>query len=266
MQRRRVMVFPIIGISQSIKKIRALIRHAAGMDLNVIIYGERGVGKQLAAQNLYIRARRSYKSFVKINCNLLPAKLLQRELFGYQSNRIPEADQGKPGGLELARGGALYLADINCMSLDLQARFFDVLKHGKFSRLGSEKKLTTDTWVISSARPSIIGQESHGKFRKDLFFKLNIINMSIPPLRERREDIPVLIDYFMKRFTVGLDLTPKTVMPDKDIMKKLVAYPWPGNIDELQTILQKVLIDGNWSEFLNNHINNPTDEKDQTSE
>ncbi len=234
----------IIGKSPQIVKIRELINQVASTSLNVLICGESGVGKELVAQELYLRSPRANKPFVKINCAAIPRELLESELFGYSKGAFTGANQDKPGKFEMANQGVLFLDEIGDMPLELQAKLLQVLQDGQFSRLGSPKDLRVDTWIMAATNQDLEENIRKGTFREDLYYRLNIIKIYIPPLRERKEDIGLLINHFYKEFKKEY---PKTRFQlTKDIREYLEEYPWPGNVRELRNVVQRLVILRDW--------------------
>jgi len=240
---------PLIGSSASIERTRELIEHTADTGLNVLITGESGVGKEVVAQNLYYKSQRKNKPFIKINCAALPEGLLESELFGYERGAFTGAERKKRGKFELAHKGVLFLDEIGDMPRLLQAKLLRVLQSGEFAPLGSEKEVTADAWVIASTNQNLGENVKKGLFREDLYYRLNIIKIYIPPLRNRPEDIPPLIDYFIERYASQFDRS-KISKPGSDTMEKLIAYSWPGNVRELQSILKSSMVIGNWEEVV----------------
>jgi two-component system response regulator AtoC len=241
------MHIPIIGVSAEIQRIRDLINHVAATDLNVVISGESGVGKEIVTRNLYFKSNRNGKPFVKINCAALPESLLESELFGYERGAFTGADQKKRGRFELAHGGVLMLDEIGDMSLPMQAKLLQVLQSGEFLPLGSEKEIKSDTWVIAATNHDLEQDIKEKKFREDLYYRLSIIRIFIPPLRERPEDIPPIVEYYLKEYTTcyykDFALTPGE-------MERLRRYYWPGNIRELQNVLKRMVVLGNCPDIL----------------
>jgi two-component system, NtrC family, response regulator AtoC len=240
---------PLIGSSKSIEKIREFIDRVVDMGLNVLITGESGVGKEVVAQNLYCKSQRKDKPFIKVNCAALPEGLLESELFGFERGAFTGAVQSKRGKFELAHQGVIFLDEIGDMPRSLQAKLLRVLQDGEFARLGSEKEVTADAWVIASTNQNLGESVKKGLFREDLYYRLNIIKIYIPPLRDRPEDIPALIDYFIEKYASQFDRN-KISKPDSDALEKLIAYSWPGNVRELQSILQSSMVIGNWKEVV----------------
>ncbi len=243
------MEIPLIGKSKDIEKIRELIKHVSGSSLNVVITGESGVGKEVVAQNLYYKSKRNNKPFIKINCAALPEGLLESELFGYEQGAFTGAHRKKRGKFELANKGVLFLDEICDMSLVLQAKLLHVLQSGEFSRLGSEIDIKSDVWVIAATNQDLEQSVKQGIFREDLYYRLNIIRITIPPLRKRPEDISVLINYYLKQYASRFD-NKKFAKPNLDLLKKLNYYHWPGNVRELQNFLKKGMVIGNWEELV----------------
>ena len=239
----------IVGVSKEIVKINDLIKHVSDTCLNVVITGETGVGKEVVAQNLYKSSPRRNKPFVKVNCAALPEGLLESELYGYERGAFTGADQKKRGKFELANGGVLFLDEIGDMPISLQSKLLHVLQSGEYAPLGSEKELTTDTWLITATNHDLEKEIKKKVFREDLYYRLNIIRIHISPLRKRPEDIQPLIDYYIDIYTSKFD-NKHMLRPGKRIFDKLLAYSWPGNVRELQNVLKRVLVLGNWDEII----------------
>lgn len=241
---------PLIGKNGQIEKIKELIEHVADTGLNVVITGESGVGKEVVAQNLYYSSKRNKRPFVKINCAALPEGLLESELFGFEQGAFTGAQRKKRGKFEIASDGVLFLDEICDMSLPLQSKLLHVLQSGEFSRLGSEKEVKTNAWVIAATNQELEKSVSQGTFREDLYYRLNIIRITIPPLRERSEDIPLLTDYFLEKYASQFN-NKQFTKPGPQIIKKMLAYHWPGNVRELQNFLKRGMVVGRWEESVN---------------
>ncbi len=233
----------IIGVSENIRRIKELVEHVAHTGFNTVIFGESGVGKEVVAQNLYQKSPRLGKPFVKINCAALPEGLLESELFGYERGAFTGAEQKRRGKFQLAHGGVLLLDEIGDMSLVLQAKLLHVLQSGEFAPLGSEKDIKTDTWVIAATNHDLKQDINEGKFREDLYYRLNIIKIHVAPLRERPEDISPLIDFYLKEYVNQLG-DANIERPSTAIIEKLKQYHWPGNVRELQNVLKRMLVLG----------------------
>ena len=246
----------IIGVSPNIERIKELINQVADTGLNTLVCGETGVGKELVVQNLYECSNRMGKPFIKVNCAALPDGLLESELFGYEQGAFTGAQRRRRGKFELAHGGVLFLDEIGDMSLPLQSKVLHVLQGGQFSPLGSEKDVKSDTWVIAATNHELESDMKNGKFRGDLFYRLSTIKISINPLRERSEDLPLLIDHYLEEYS--LQFKNKQIQkPSSGVMKKLLAYSWPGNVRELQNVLKRILILGDSEESLADLLQTP---------
>ena len=233
----------LIGVSRNIKKIRGLIERVANTDLNIIIIGETGVGKEVVARQLYEKSNRFGKPFIKINCAALPETLLESEMFGYEKGAFTGAQKKMRGKFEQADGGVLFLDEIGDMPLLLQSKLLHALQDGDFSPLGSEKLVSTDVWVIAATNHNLEDDIKKGKLRSDLYHRLNEIKIEIEPLRNRPEDIPYLIDYFTKKYQDQLNKKSlKTLSKSK--AEKLIKYQWPGNVRQLQNEIKRILVLG----------------------
>jgi len=240
---------PLIGNSESIKRIRKLIKYVAGTDLNVIITGESGVGKEVVALHLVHESQRKDKPFIKVDCASLPGGLLESELFGFERGSFTDAYRKKRGKFELAHQGVIYLDEIGEMSLSLQSKLLRVLQSGEFAPLGSEKDVISDTWVIAATNQDLEKKVKIGLFRKDLYYRLSTVKIHIPALRNRPEDIPPLIDYYIEKYSSQFEGNVIS-KPSAYVMKKLIAYSWPGNVRELQNILKRYVVIGDWDKIL----------------
>jgi transcriptional regulator with PAS, ATPase and Fis domain len=231
---------PIVGVSRNIEKIKEVIEHVANTGLNTIIYGESGVGKEVVAQKLYHKSSRKGQPFVKINCAALPEGLLESELFGYERGAFTGADQKKRGKFELANKGVLFLDEIGDMSLPLQSKLLHVLQSGEFAPLGSEKEFRTDTWVIAATNHDLEKEIETGSFRRDFFYRINVIKLRIPPLRDRKEDIPLLIEHFLDKYSQ--ETTKHVDSLTARAQESLRQYDWPGNVRELENAIERAVV------------------------
>lgn len=243
------MTTPLIGVSKSILKIKELISHVANTCLNVLITGETGVGKEVVAQNLYSESIRSSQNFVKINCAALPETLLESELYGYEKGAFTGAHKKRPGKFQTADKGVLFLDEIGDMPLSLQSKMLHVLQSGEFSPLGSDQEFKTDVWVIAATNHNLEESIAKKTFREDLFYRLNIIKIDIPPLRSRKEDIPSLIEYYYRTYRSEYPDAQGT-KPNDSVMEYLCNYPWPGNVRQLQNCIKKQMVLNSWSKIL----------------
>jgi two-component system response regulator AtoC len=230
----------LIGNSQSIRNIKELIKVVANTALSVIIYGETGVGKEVVARELHQLSNRSKKRFVKVNCAALPSELLESELFGYEKGAFTGATRFKPGKFEVASDGIIFLDEIGDIPLHLQAKLLHVLQSGEFSRLGGHD-VKVNTWVITATNHDLERDLSEGRFREDLYYRLNIIKIDVPPLRERKEDIPLLVEYFITKYRSELDI-PESFTIDSHMMDYFLKYDWPGNVRELANTIQRLMV------------------------
>ncbi len=243
----------IVGVSKNINRIKELIDQVADTGLNTIVYGETGVGKELVVQNLYEKSTRTGKPFVKVNCAALPDTLLESEMFGYEQGAFTGAERRKRGKFEQASGGVLFLDEIGDMSLPLQAKLLHVLQGGDFSPLGSEKTVKMGAWVIAATNHELENDMANGDFREDLYYRLSTIKIHIEPLRNRPEDIPHLIDHYVKMYTAQFD-GKELLTPSPETIEKLTTYHWPGNIRELQNVLKRLMILGNGEDNLDDML------------
>ena len=243
----------IIGVSKNIHRIKELIGQVADTGLNTIVYGETGVGKELVVQKLYQKSNRVGKPFVKVNCAALPDTLLESEMFGYEQGAFTGAERRKRGKFEQANGGLLFLDEIGDMSLSLQAKLLHVLQGGDFSPLGSEKNVKMGAWIITATNRELEGDMVNGKFREDLYYRLSTIKIHIEPLRNRPEDIPLLIDHYVKTYAAQFN-GKQLLTPSRGTIEKLTAYHWPGNVRELQNVLKRIMILGSSEESLDDML------------
>ena len=243
------MITPLIGNSKSIVGINKLIKHAATNCLNVLITGEAGVGKEVVAQNLYTESIRATKNFIKINCAILPETLLERELFGYEKGAFTGAEKKRFGKFQTADKGVLFLDEIGNIPMPLQSKILRVLKSGEFSPIGSDRVSKFDVWLIATTNQDLKKKIAKRTSLEDLFYRLNIINIHIPPLRERKDDIPVLIESFLR--SDRLKYPPSIYHePDSQTLAKLCYYPWPGNVRQLKDSVKKLMAFNSWEKIL----------------
>ncbi len=243
----------IVGVSRSIRRIRELIDHVAETGFNVIVCGETGVGKELVVSSLYQKSNRLGKPFVKVNCAALPDTLLESEMFGYERGAFTGAIRTRRGKFEQAHEGVLFLDEIGDMSLPLQSKLLHVLQGGDFTPLGSEKPFKTDVWVIAATNRNLRREVEAGRFRNDLYYRLATISINIEPLRNRPEDIPVLIDYYTHRYSQEFDRAEMGGL-SVEAVTQLSSYDWPGNVRELQNILQRIVVLGESEETIDSML------------
>jgi transcriptional regulator with PAS, ATPase and Fis domain len=236
--------FPeILGESRVMRGLLGLIMKVAPSDATVLILGESGTGKELVATSLCEHSLRKEKPFIKLNCAAIPEQLLESELFGHEKGAFTGAVSAKHGKFDLAGGGTIFLDEIGDMPLNLQAKILRVLQEKEFYRVGGSRTIKVDVRVIASTNKNLEQMVQEGSFREDLFFRLNVFTLRLPPLRERKEDIPVLVDHFLSRL-------PKPVQISSVALQMLMAYPWPGNIRELKNVVESsaVIVEGGYIE------------------
>ena len=235
----------IIGTSPRLKNIADLISKISNTDLPVLILGESGTGKELAATAIHYASARNKEKFIAINCAAFPDTLLESELFGYEKGAFTDARTSKPGKIEEADRGTLFLDEIGDMKPAMQAKLLRVLEEQEFQRLGSNKSRKVDIRIISATNQDLFQGIKNGSFRPDLFYRLNAVNLTMPPLREITEDIPILANHFVREFSSQSN-KPAVKIPD-DVMMALTRYHWPGNVRELANAVRRAvaLCDGN---------------------
>ncbi len=222
------------------REIKKKIQKVAKLDVTVMIEGETGVGKEVAAKSIHRFSNRKDKPFIKINCGLIAESLIESELFGYEKGAFTGANQeGKPGKIEKADGGTLFLDEIGELPLEMQVKLLDFLQDGSFTRIGGTKKRTINARIVTATNRNLKEMCQNGTFREDLYFRLDVFPIQVPPLRERREDIPVLVKYFLTTFNSKYQ-EAKTV--NEEAMRALEEYSWPGNIRELEHIIERAHI------------------------
>jgi two-component system response regulator AtoC len=242
----------IIGHSEAIRSIKQKIQKVAGKDITVLITGETGTGKELIARSLHYHSARNQGPLVKITCGALPDELLESEVFGFQKGAFTGAHKNKPGRLELAHNGTLFIDEIGDLSLALQAKFLQVLEDKAFARLGGIYDKFVDTRVVAATNSDLQKKVRDGLFRKDLFYRLNVIHIEATPLRERKPDIPILMHYFVDKYC--LELKKDVLEIPAKILKHLQAYQWPGNVRELENVVRRAVALRDW-EFVFKELN-----------
>ena len=232
--------FAIIGRTPSMKQVYSLIEKVADSPTTVLIGGESGTGKELVARALHDHSSRSPGPFIQVNCGAIPEALFESELFGYEKGAFTGAVASKPGRFELAHGGTLFLDEVGELPLDLQVKLLRVLQSGSYERVGGVRSLTSDVRVVAATNRDLIREVKRGAFREDLYYRLNVIPIRLPPLRERAEDIPLLVEHFLAKFNTRLGKAVRSVTPEA--MAALMAYGWPGNIRELENLMERSVL------------------------
>jgi len=232
----------LFGHSERMAEVQDLIERVADTDVTVLIRGESGTGKELVARALYASSLRRDKPFVKVNCAALPTELLESELFGFERGAFTGAIQHKPGKFEFANHGTMFLDEIGEMSPPLQAKLLQVLQDGEFARLGGKHDVHVDVRIIAATNRDLEHAAAQGQFREDLFFRLNVVSITMPPLRERREEIPILCDHFLKKYSVQYNKPCAGL--SNDTMQLFLEHDWPGNIRELENLIKRAVVLG----------------------
>lgn len=229
----------LVGNSRAVRRVRLLMEQVANSDATVLILGESGTGKEVVARNLHYHSNRRNKPFVPVNCGAIPSELLESELFGHEKGAFTGAISARQGRFELADGGTLFLDEIGDMSMNMQVKLLRVLQERSFERVGSNKTVTADVRVVAATHRNLEQLIKDGKFREDLFYRLNVFPIEMPPLRERAEDIPLLLNELITRLENekqgSVRFTPAAIMA-------LCRYRWPGNVRELSNLLERLVI------------------------
>ena len=232
----------IYDSSARMENVRRVIETVAHLDCTVLVRGESGTGKELVARALAAPSIQQGKPFVKVNCAALPAELLESELFGYERGAFTGAVQRKLGKFEFAHQGTIFLDEIGEMSAPMQAKILQVLQDGEFSRLGGSQDTRVDVRIIAATHRDLERMIADGQFREDLFFRLNVISITLPALRERPDSIPLVADYFMRKYSESYK-RPYVSLPSS-MLNQFMDYPWPGNIREMENVIQRMVILG----------------------
>jgi two-component system nitrogen regulation response regulator NtrX len=230
----------IVGESPVIIKLKEEIKMAAPSDSYVLISGENGTGKELVARGLFAMSKRSDGPFVEVNCAAIPEELIESELFGYEKGAFTGADAKKLGKFDSADGGTIFLDEIGDMSLKTQAKILRILQEGTFDRVGGTKTITVDARVIAATNQNLTRKIEEGAFREDLYFRLHVLPLTVPPLRERVGDIGLLVEHFINEFSKGEVRRKKTI--DPRALYILTGYHWPGNVRELKNLVERLTI------------------------
>ncbi len=239
----------------SLAAIREVLEQIADTDVAVLIQGESGVGKEVVARAVHRSSTRAHEAFVKVNCAALPGELLESELFGYEKGAFTGATRRRPGKFEQADGGSIFLDEIGEMSPAAQAKLLHVLQDGTFSRLGGNEEVSVSVRVISATNRPLEGLTASGGFREDLYFRLNVVSIHIPPLRERREEIPALVDHFLDRYTTHYGRPRPRLSPT--LRSLLERHPFPGNIRELENWIKRLVVLGSEEPILRELVMGP---------
>jgi DNA-binding NtrC family response regulator len=232
--------FGLVGASPAMQKVYQAIEAVAGTGASVVIRGESGVGKELVAQAIVQSSERASQPFICLNCSALPESLMESELFGYEKGAFTGADSPKPGLIELAHAGTLFLDEITTLHPSLQSKLLRVLQERSVQRLGGRSAKKIDFRLITATNEDLEDCVRKGRFREDLYFRINVVPIAVPPLRKRRGDIALLADHFMRVYCASAKKPLKTLKPDA--LEVMEAYEWPGNVRELENIIQRVVV------------------------
>lgn len=229
----------IIGCSPQIQNLTEQIKKYSNSNVNILISGFSGTGKELVAYNLHYSSLRKYENFVTINCGGIPDQLIESELFGYEKGAFTGADKNKPGLFEVANHGTIFLDEISELPLSAQVKLLRVIQDGEIEKIGRTERIKVNVRIISATNKNLEEEIKAKRFREDLYYRLNVVPIFIPPLKDRKEDIPVLIDHFITNFSVDMGREKPVIEPAA--MKILVDYDWPGNVRELKNFVQRLL-------------------------
>src|SRR5256712_1465938 len=233
----------VFGRSEGMQELRQRLDKVAGANVPVLIQGESGTGKDIVARMIHLLSPWKSGPFVKVNCPAIPGTLLESELFGYEKGAFTGAFGMKPGRVELAHRGTLFLDEISELDLGLQSKLLQLLQDGQFCRIGAQEDKKVEVRVVCATNRHLEQEIESGTFRQDLFYRINVVNLQMPPLRERRGDIPDLVTYFLEYYNRKYNCRARTL--SSDLMSSLQKYHWPGNIRELENLVKRYVILGN---------------------
>jgi len=254
----------IIGKSASMQRIYNLIEKVAPSKATVLITGESGTGKELIARAIHFNSQRLDQAFITVNCGALPENLLESELFGHEKGSFSGAVSQRKGRFELAHEGTLFLDEISEMSPPLQVKILRVLQEMEFERVGGTQTLKVDVRMVAASNRNLKAEVMEGRFRSDLFYRLNVVHVHLPPLRERLDDIPLLVNHFLSKY--GSESGRSSISIHPDVMRRLLEYPWPGNVRELENVVERAVILSNGEEILTKDLPSEIREPAQVAE
>jgi DNA-binding NtrC family response regulator len=230
----------LIGISPTMQRVYEMIEKVADTDCTILITGESGTGKEVIAKTIHYNSSRSQKPFIPLNCAAIPTSLLESELFGYEKGAFTGAINTRIGRFELANNGTLFLDEIGDLDPSLQAKLLRVIQEKEFERVGGIKTIKVDTRIIAATNRNLEELVRQERFREDLYYRLNVVQLHLPPLRERREDIPLLLDHFVNEFSTKMKREPLRF--SEEVMECFLSYNWPGNVRELKNLLEGLMV------------------------
>ena len=229
----------LVGKSKGMEEVFEIVRTVVDNDVTVLITGESGTGKELIAEAIHYNSPRRAHPFVKVNCAAIPETLMESELFGYERGAFTGATKRKPGKFEVASGGTLLLDEIGDIPLATQAKLLRVLQEGEFERVGGEETIKVDVRIVAATNQNLPQAIKEKRFREDLFYRLNVVSIDLPPLRERKEDVPLLAQYFLKKYRAA---SRRVEGISKGALDQLMSYRWPGNVRELENTMERTII------------------------
>jgi DNA-binding NtrC family response regulator len=238
----------LIGESYQMKKIYELVRTVAPADTTVMIRGESGTGKELVAKAIHINSKRKYFPIIPVNCGALAESILESELFGHEKGAFTGAQYKRKGKFEMADGGTIFLDEIGSISLKMQIELLRVIETKQFNRVGGNELIKSDFRIIIASNGPLEELVKSGKFREDLYYRLNVFTIVIPPLRERRDDIPLLVNFFLNKFSIAMN--KPVIHVSKEAMDFLINYNWPGNVRELENAIERAVVVGKTSSII----------------
>jgi transcriptional regulator with PAS, ATPase and Fis domain len=230
----------LIGDHPKIREVYRVVAKIAPTSSTVLIYGESGTGKELVARAIHEGSRRADKPFMAINCAAIPDSLIESELFGYEKGAFTGANQREPGIFEAASGGTVFLDEIGEMNVAMQAKLLRAIQEKEVRRVGGKVNVLVDVRIVAATNRDLEKEIKAGTFREDLFYRLNVIRINLPPLRERGNDIAALADHFVKKFAAATELPVRGIAPKA--MKMLMSYPWPGNVRQLESLIERSVL------------------------
>jgi len=230
----------IIGISRPMQEVFRIMAKVAKVDATLLIYGESGTGKELVAKAVHRRSRRSEGPFVAVNCGAIPETLIESEFFGHERGAFTDARETRPGSFERASGGTLFLDEIAELALDAQAKLLRAIQESQVTRLGGRNPIEVDVRILAATHRDLEQMVQNGQFREDLFWRINVVSLTLPPLRERKEDLPLLIDHILERASSQLGVEVSGIR--EPARQLLMEYEWPGNVRELENVLTRALV------------------------
>jgi two-component system nitrogen regulation response regulator GlnG len=240
----------LIGRHPRMQEVYKTIGRIAGSDVTVLLRGESGTGKELVARAIHHYSRRAGRPFVAVSCAAIPGTLLESELFGHERGAFTDAKERKLGKLELAHGGTFYLDEVGDMPVELQSKLLRALQERTIERVGGQESIRIDVRVLAATNRDLEALMREGKFREDLFYRLNVVSLNLPPLRERRRDIPLLVEHFLGKYAA--ELGDRGVAPDA--LDRLVGHDWPGNVRELENVIQRAMVMATSGVILPEHL------------